>query len=138
MLLLSFAVPASRAGNTGLNFVGIGMLRFQLRMAGHPTCREFFSGPDFTDEMSLHFKVDNLYEVAYESSYASPAEIVRSATSDNSGKLGSGKTSFIMQLARIAMEEGLKIAVWINEIKEVGSDDQYMPQNFTHQEEIKC
>ena len=42
------------------------------------------------------------------------------------GFLGSGKTTFIVKLVKIAMEKGLKVAIIVNEIGETGIDDQFM------------
>jgi G3E family GTPase len=43
-----------------------------------------------------------------------------------SGFLGSGKTTFIIQFARAAIERKIKVAILVNEIGEIGIDDQYM------------
>ena len=43
-----------------------------------------------------------------------------------SGFLGSGKTTFIIQFARAAVERKIKVAVLVNEIGEIGIDDQHM------------
>ena len=42
------------------------------------------------------------------------------------GFLGSGKTTFIVKLVKIAMGKGLKVAIIVNEIGEIGIDDQFM------------
>jgi G3E family GTPase len=42
------------------------------------------------------------------------------------GFLGSGKTTFIVKLVKAAMQKGLKVAVVVNEIGEIGIDDQFM------------
>lgn len=42
------------------------------------------------------------------------------------GFLGSGKTTFIVKLVEAAMEKGLKIAIVVNEIGDIGIDDQFM------------
>lgn len=42
------------------------------------------------------------------------------------GFLGSGKTTLIVKLAKAAMKKGLKVAVVVNEIGEIGIDDQFM------------
>ncbi len=44
------------------------------------------------------------------------------------GFLGSGKTTFIVKLAKIAMEKGLKVAIIVNELGEIGIDDQFMKE----------
>ena len=43
-----------------------------------------------------------------------------------SGFLGSGKTTFIIQFARAAVTRKIRIAVLVNEIGEIGIDDQHM------------
>lgn len=43
-----------------------------------------------------------------------------------SGFLGSGKTTLITHLARCCAEKGLRVAILVNEIGEIGIDDQYM------------
>lgn len=43
-----------------------------------------------------------------------------------SGFLGTGKTTFIIQLAEAAMERGVRTAVLVNEIGQIGIDDQLM------------
>ena len=43
-----------------------------------------------------------------------------------SGFLGSGKTTFIIQFARAAVERKIKVAVLVNEVGEIGIDDQHM------------
>lgn len=45
-----------------------------------------------------------------------------------SGFLGTGKTTFITDAARHAVEQNLKTAILVNEIGEIGIDDQYMKQ----------
>ena len=45
-----------------------------------------------------------------------------------SGFLGSGKTTFIIKLAEFASNKGIKTAVIVNEIGEIGIDDQLMKQ----------
>jgi G3E family GTPase len=42
------------------------------------------------------------------------------------GFLGSGKTSLILALARAAREQGRRVAIIVNEIGEIGIDDQLM------------
>ena len=42
------------------------------------------------------------------------------------GFLGSGKTTLIIKAARYAAEQGKKVAVLVNEIGELGIDDQLM------------
>jgi G3E family GTPase len=42
------------------------------------------------------------------------------------GFLGSGKTSLILALARAARERGRRTAIIVNEIGEIGIDDQLM------------
>ena len=42
------------------------------------------------------------------------------------GFLGTGKTTFITNLARTAMGNGLRVAVIVNEIGETGIDDQFI------------
>lgn len=44
------------------------------------------------------------------------------------GFLGSGKTTFVVKLVKVAMQRGLKVAVVVNEIGEIGIDDQFMKQ----------
>ena len=43
-----------------------------------------------------------------------------------SGFLGSGKTTLIIQFARAAVERKIKVAILVNEIGEIGIDDQHM------------
>ena len=45
-----------------------------------------------------------------------------------SGFLGSGKTTLVIKLARFAVERGKKVAILVNEIGEVGIDNQLMRQ----------
>ncbi len=45
-----------------------------------------------------------------------------------SGFLGSGKTTLVIKLAKFAVERGSKVAVLVNEIGEVGIDNQLMRQ----------
>ena len=45
-----------------------------------------------------------------------------------SGFLGSGKTTIVIKLARFAVERGRKVAILVNEIGEVGIDNQLMRQ----------
>lgn len=45
-----------------------------------------------------------------------------------SGFLGSGKTSLVIKLAQFAVEQGKKVAILVNEIGEVGIDNQLMRQ----------
>ncbi len=45
-----------------------------------------------------------------------------------SGFLGSGKTTLIIKLAEAAAQKGLKPAILVNEIGEMGIDDQFMRQ----------
>jgi G3E family GTPase len=45
-----------------------------------------------------------------------------------SGMLGSGKTTFILNLAKSAVETGCTVAILVNEIGEIGIDNQYMRQ----------
>ena len=45
-----------------------------------------------------------------------------------SGFLGSGKTTFIVKLAEEATRKGLRVAVLVNEVGEIGIDDQLMRQ----------
>jgi len=45
-----------------------------------------------------------------------------------SGFLGSGKTTLIIKLAEAAVQRGLKPAILVNEIGEIGIDDQLMRQ----------
>ena len=45
-----------------------------------------------------------------------------------SGFLGSGKTTLVIKLAQFAVEQGKKIAILVNEIGEVGIDNQLMRQ----------
>jgi uroporphyrinogen-III decarboxylase len=42
------------------------------------------------------------------------------------GFLGSGKTTLVIRLARFAVEHGQKVAILVNEIGEVGIDNQLM------------
>lgn len=42
------------------------------------------------------------------------------------GFLGSGKTTVLTKLARRAMEKGLKVGILVNEVGEIGLDDQFM------------
>lgn len=42
------------------------------------------------------------------------------------GFLGSGKTTFMIKLAQAAMDDGLKPAILVNEIGDIGIDDQFM------------
>jgi len=42
--------------------------------------------------------------------------------------LGSGKTTLVIQLARAAVESGQRVAILVNEIGEIGIDDQLMRQ----------
>jgi G3E family GTPase len=42
------------------------------------------------------------------------------------GFLGSGKTTLIVKLVKAAMQKGLRVAVVVNEIGEIGIDDQFM------------
>lgn len=44
------------------------------------------------------------------------------------GFLGTGKTTFMVKLAQKAMSEGLKVALVVNEIGEIGIDDKFMTQ----------
>lgn len=44
------------------------------------------------------------------------------------GFLGSGKTTFVVKLVKVAMQRALKVAVVVNEIGEIGIDDQFMKQ----------
>ena len=44
------------------------------------------------------------------------------------GFLGSGKTTLVLRLTRLAVEHGKKIAILVNEIGEVGIDNQLMRQ----------
>ena len=44
------------------------------------------------------------------------------------GFLGSGKTTLVIQLARAAREAGRRVAILVNEIGEIGIDDQLMRQ----------
>jgi G3E family GTPase len=44
------------------------------------------------------------------------------------GFLGSGKTTLIIRLARAARESGRRVAILVNEIGEIGIDDQLMRQ----------
>ncbi len=44
------------------------------------------------------------------------------------GFLGSGKTTLVIKLAEFALERGKKVAILVNEIGEVGIDDQLMRQ----------
>jgi G3E family GTPase len=43
-----------------------------------------------------------------------------------SGFLGSGKTTFILQLAKEAVRRGQRVAILVNEIGEIGVDDRLM------------
>jgi G3E family GTPase len=43
-----------------------------------------------------------------------------------SGFLGSGKTTLVIKLAQFAVEQGRKVAILVNEIGEVGIDNQLM------------
>ena len=45
-----------------------------------------------------------------------------------SGFLGSGKTTLIIKLAQAATEAGRKTAILVNEIGQIGLDDQLMRQ----------
>src|SRR3990172_996849 len=45
-----------------------------------------------------------------------------------SGFLGSGKTTLVIKLAQFAVEQGKKVAILVNEIGEVGIDNQLMRQ----------
>lgn len=45
-----------------------------------------------------------------------------------SGMLGSGKTTFILNFAKSAVEAGCTVAILVNEIGEIGIDNQYMRQ----------
>ena len=45
-----------------------------------------------------------------------------------SGFLGSGKTTFIIQVAKSASEKGLRVAILVNEVGETGIDDLFMRQ----------
>ena len=45
-----------------------------------------------------------------------------------SGFLGSGKTTLVIKLAKYAVERGKKVAILVNEIGEVGIDNQLMKQ----------
>jgi G3E family GTPase len=45
-----------------------------------------------------------------------------------SGFLGSGKTTLVIRLAKFAVERGKKVAILVNEIGEVGIDNQLMRQ----------
>lgn len=45
-----------------------------------------------------------------------------------SGFLGSGKTTLVIKLAQFALERGKKVAILVNEIGEVGIDNQLMRQ----------
>ena len=45
-----------------------------------------------------------------------------------SGFLGSGKTTLVIKLAHFAVERGKKVAILVNEIGEVGIDNQLMRQ----------
>jgi G3E family GTPase len=42
------------------------------------------------------------------------------------GFLGSGKTTLAINLARIGIRKGLRVAIVVNEIGEIGIDDQFM------------
>lgn len=43
-----------------------------------------------------------------------------------SGFLGTGKTTFIIGFAKFAIQKGVKVAILVNEIGEIGIDDQLM------------
>ena len=45
-----------------------------------------------------------------------------------SGFLGSGKTTILIKLAQLATQKGLRVAILVNEIGEIGIDDQLMRQ----------
>jgi G3E family GTPase len=45
-----------------------------------------------------------------------------------SGFLGSGKTTFLIKLSKAATKKGLRVAILVNEIGEIGIDDQLMRQ----------
>ena len=45
-----------------------------------------------------------------------------------SGFLGSGKTTLVIRLAQFAVDQGKKVAILVNEIGEVGIDNQLMRQ----------
>ena len=42
------------------------------------------------------------------------------------GFLGTGKTTFIVKLVTAVMQKGLKVAIVVNEIGQIGIDDQFM------------
>ncbi len=44
------------------------------------------------------------------------------------GFLGSGKTTFLTKVARRATQRGLKVGILVNEVGEIGIDDQFMKQ----------
>ena len=44
------------------------------------------------------------------------------------GFLGSGKTTLVVKLAQAAVEQGRRVAILVNEIGEIGIDDQLMRQ----------
>ena len=43
-----------------------------------------------------------------------------------SGFLGTGKTTFIIKFVKSALQKGVKIAILVNEVGEIGIDDQLM------------
>ena len=45
-----------------------------------------------------------------------------------SGFLGSGKTTLIIKLAKAATRKGLRVAILVNEVGEIGIDDQLLRQ----------
>ena len=45
-----------------------------------------------------------------------------------SGFLGSGKTTLIIKLAKAATQKGLRAAILVNEVGEIGIDDQLLRQ----------
>jgi G3E family GTPase len=45
-----------------------------------------------------------------------------------SGLLGSGKTTLILELAKAALKRSIKVALVVNEIGEIGIDNQFMKQ----------
>jgi G3E family GTPase len=45
-----------------------------------------------------------------------------------SGFLGSGKTTLVIKLAKYVVEQGIKVVILVNEIGEVGIDNQLMRQ----------
>jgi G3E family GTPase len=49
-----------------------------------------------------------------------------------SGFLGSGKTTFVVKLAEEATRKGLRVAILVNEVGEIGIDDQLMRQLDLH------